>query len=58
METHPGEGAMKEEKFAHNRKPSHRHVYKNFGISEGNITGRKNRQTNNNNNNKLNRIRA
>ena len=26
METHPGEGVMKEEKFPHNRKPSHRHI--------------------------------
>ena len=26
METHPGEGVVKEEKFPHNRKPSHRHV--------------------------------
>ena len=25
-ETHPGEGVMKEEKFPHNRKHSHRHV--------------------------------
>ena len=26
METCPGEEVMKEEKFSHNRKPSHRHV--------------------------------
>jgi len=30
METHPGEGVMKEEKFSHSRKPSHRHVYGEF----------------------------
>ena len=32
---------MKEEKFPHSRTPSHRQVCENFGISEGNITGRK-----------------
>ena len=30
METHPGEGVMKEETFSHSRKPSHRHVYGEF----------------------------
>ena len=30
METHPREGAVKEEKFPHNRKPCHRHVYEEF----------------------------
>ena len=41
METHPGEGVMKEEKFPNSRKPFHWWVFGNFGISEGNITGRK-----------------
>ena len=31
---------MKEEKFPHSRKLSHRWVCGSFGISEGNITGR------------------
>ena len=30
METCPGEGVMKEEKFPHNRKPSHRWVCGEF----------------------------
>ena len=30
METHPGEGVMKEEKFPHNRKPSHSQVNGEF----------------------------
>ena len=32
---------MKEEKFPHSRTPSHRQVCENFGISAGNIPGRK-----------------
>jgi len=39
METRPGEGVVKEEKFPNTRK--HRRVCGSFGISEGNITGRK-----------------
>ena len=30
MEIHPGEGVMKEEKFPHSRKPSHRWVCGEF----------------------------
>ena len=30
METQPGEGVMKEEKFPNSRKPSHRHVCEEF----------------------------
>ena len=41
METFPGKGVLKEEKFPNTRKPSHRQVCGEFGISEGNITGRK-----------------
>ena len=37
---------MKEEKFPHSRTPSHRQVCENFGISEGNITGRKKKKKN------------
>ena len=40
-ETRPGEGVMKEEKFPSSRKPFYWWVCGNFGISEGNITGRK-----------------
>ena len=40
METRPGEGVVKEEKFPNSRKPSHRRVCGSFGISEGNKTGR------------------
>ena len=40
METCPGEGVVKEEKFPNSRKPSHQQVCGSFGISEGNITGR------------------
>ena len=40
METHPGKGNMKE-KFPNSRKPSHRRVCGELGISEGNITRRK-----------------
>ena len=46
METHPGEGVMKEEKFPNSRKPFHWWVFGNFGISEGNITRRGKKQTN------------
>jgi len=30
METHPDEGVVKQEKFPHSRKPSHRCVYGEF----------------------------
>ena len=40
METRPGEGVVKEEKFPHHRKPSHRHVCGEFWNLRGNITGR------------------
>ena len=39
-----GEGVMKEEKFPHSRKLSHRGSVGSFRISEGNITGRKKTQ--------------
>ena len=45
METCPGEGIVKEEKFPNSRKPSHRWVCGGFGISEGNITGGKKHTT-------------
>ena len=35
METHPGEGVMKEEKFPNSRKPSHRHVCGEFWNLKG-----------------------
>ena len=38
-ETHPTKGVMKE-KFPKSRRPSHSWVFGEFGISEGNITGR------------------
>ena len=41
METSAEEGVVKEEKFPNTRKPYNRQVYGSFGISEGNITGRK-----------------
>ena len=40
METHPGEGVVKEEKFPNSRNPSHWQVSGSLGISEGNITRR------------------
>ena len=43
METRPGEGAVKEEKFANARKPSLADLLGSFGISEGNITGEEGR---------------
>ena len=43
METHPGKGDMKE-KFPNSRKPSHRRVCGELGISEGNITRRRKKQ--------------
>ena len=43
METHPGKGNMKE-KFPNSRKPSHRRVCGELGISEGNITRRRKKQ--------------
>jgi len=42
METHPREGVVKEGKFPSTRKPSHQQV-SGEGISEGNITRRKNK---------------
>ena len=39
METHPGEGVVKE-KFSHSRKPSHRQVYREFW----NLRGQHNRE--------------
>jgi hypothetical protein len=39
----PREGFMKEEKFPNSWKPSHLRICWEFGISEGNITGRKNK---------------
>ena len=45
MKIHPGERVVKEEKFPNSRKHSHRWVCGEFGISGGNMTGRKN-QTN------------
>ena len=44
METHPGEGVVKEEKFPNTRKPSHWQVCGEFGISEGNITRERKRK--------------
>ena len=41
METFPGKEVVKEEKFPHSRKLSHRGSVGSFGILEGNITGRK-----------------
>ena len=40
METCPGDGVMKEEKFPHSRKPLTGGSVGSFGISEGNITSR------------------
>ena len=45
METHPGEGILKEEKFPHSRKPLTGRSVGSFGISESNITGRKKNTT-------------
>ena len=45
METGPGEGVVKEEKFPHSRKPSYRQVYGKFVISEGNTSRRKKTKT-------------
>ena len=41
METCPGEGVVKEEKFPNTRKPSHPRVCGSFGVSESNIARRK-----------------
>ena len=41
METCPGDGVMKEEKFPHSRKPLTGGSVGSFGISEGNIAERK-----------------
>jgi len=40
METHPGEGVVKEEKFPHNRKPLHRQVWGGYW----NLRGQQNRK--------------
>ena len=45
METHPGEEVVKE-KFPNTRNPLTGGSVGSFGISEGNITRRKNKQTN------------
>ena len=42
METRPREGFLKEEKFPNTRKPSQGGSVGSFGISEGQITRRKN----------------
>ena len=41
METHPGEGIMKEEKFPNTRKPSHRRVCAEFWNLRGQHNGEK-----------------
>ena len=41
METHPGEGIMKEEKFPNTRKPSHRQVCAEFWNLRGQHNGEK-----------------
>ena len=43
METHPREGVVK--KVPNTRKPCHQQVWGSFGISEGNITRRKQNKT-------------
>ena len=43
MEIHPAKGVLKEEKIPNTRKHSHRGSVGSFGISEGNITRRKNK---------------
>ena len=40
METHPGEGVVKEEKFPHSRKPFHKQVCGEFW----NLRGQQNRE--------------
>ena len=45
METCPGDGVVKEEKFPHSRKPLTGGSVGSFGISEGNITGRKKKKS-------------
>ena len=40
METRPGEGVVKKEKFPHSRKPLTGVFVGSFGITEGNIIGR------------------
>ena len=45
METCPGDGVMKEEKFPHSRKPLTGGSVGSFGISEGNITGREKKKS-------------
>ena len=44
-ETHPTEGVLKE-KFPYSKKPSHRRVCGELGISEGNVTGRRKKKKN------------
>ena len=53
METHPGEGVVKEEKFPNSRKPSQGRSVENFGISECNITGRKRKKKKKNPQNRI-----
>ena len=43
MEIRPGKGVLKEEKIPNTRKHSHRGSVGSFGLSEGNITRRKNK---------------
>ena len=49
METHPGEGVMKEEKFPNSRKPSHWRVCGEFWNLRGqqNLDGKKKKKTQN-----------
>ena len=44
METHPGEGVVKEEKFPNTGNPLTGQSVGSFGISEGNITWRKRKE--------------
>ena len=54
MEICPGEGVIKEEAFPNIRNPLTSGSVGSFGISEGNITGRKNKKKIN----KTRRLRA
>ena len=49
METHPGEGVMKEEKFPYSRKLSHRCVCGEFRNLRGQHKQEKKKKNNNNN---------
>ena len=52
MESYPGEGVLKEEKFPHSRKPSHRWVCGEFW----NLRRQQNQEEKKNNNNNKNYI--